>query len=91
MAVNNYFAHLSPAGSAARERVVDVGYAYKLVAENIAAGQLTLDKVLAAWLASEGHCANLMQPAVRDVALACASEQGATYPTYWTLNIAASR
>jgi uncharacterized protein YkwD len=91
MAVNNYFAHLSPAGQAVRDRVVDLGYAYKLVAENIAAGQPSLDKVLAAWLASEGHCANLMQPAVRDVALACASEQGATYPTYWTLNVAASR
>jgi uncharacterized protein YkwD len=91
MAVNNYFAHLSPAGQAVRDRVVELGYAYKLVAENIAAGQPSLDKVLAAWLASEGHCANLMQPAVRDVALACASEQGATYPTYWTLNIAGSR
>lgn len=91
MAVNNYFAHLSPAGQAVRDRVVDLGYAYQLVAENIAAGQPSLDKVLAAWLASEGHCANLMQPAVRDVALACASEQGAAYPTYWTLNVAASR
>ncbi|MEY2690545.1 MAG: hypothetical protein RL375_4745 [Pseudomonadota bacterium] len=91
MAVNNYFAHQNPAGQAVRDRVVDLGYAYQLVAENIAAGQPGLEQVLAAWLASEGHCANLMQPAVRDVALACASEQGAHYATYWTLNVASSR
>jgi uncharacterized protein YkwD len=91
MAVNNYFAHISPAGQAVRDRVVELGYPYRVVAENIAAGQAGLDAVLAAWMASDGHCSNLMHPGLRDVGLACASEQGATFATYWTLNLAASR
>ena len=32
------------------------------VAENIAAGQQTAAEVVAGWLASPGHCANIMGP-----------------------------
>jgi uncharacterized protein YkwD len=90
MAQRNYFSHTGPAGQTLSERVAAVDYAYRLVAENIAAGQSSLDAVLAGWMASDGHCANLMHPQVREVGLACSAATGARYTSYWTLNLGAA-
>ncbi len=67
------------------------GYAERAWAESIAAGQGDTPSVLAAWLGSDGHCANLMNASLRDVALACVSAPGTRYTTYWTLKPGASR
>jgi uncharacterized protein YkwD len=90
MAVNNYFAHESPQGQTLAARAAEAQYRYLVIAENIAAGQPTLDAVLATWMASDTHCANLMHPGVRELALACDRADGARYATYWTLNLGAS-
>jgi uncharacterized protein YkwD len=44
-----------------------------------------------AWIASPGHCANLMNPAFVEVGVACVSTSGASYPTYWTMNLGTPR
>ena len=48
--------------------------------------------VVAAWMASPGHCANLMNNRFRDIGLACVSGTASnTYRTYWTLSLGAVR
>jgi uncharacterized protein YkwD len=42
-------------------------------------------------MASDGHCANLLHPQMREVALACDRATTARYASYWTLNLGASR
>ena len=57
-----YFNHTAPDGSTAGERVTRTGYRWSRVGENIAYGYNDADAVMAGWLASDGHCANLMNP-----------------------------
>ena len=48
-------------------------------------------EVVAGWMASDGHCANLMNPAFRDIGLACVSGTASNvYRSYWTMVLGAS-
>jgi uncharacterized protein YkwD len=91
MAARDYFSHTAPGGSGAGQRIAAAGYDARTWAENIAAGHGSVEAVVAAWMASDGHCANVMNPAMQDLGLACVRASGATYPTYWTMNLAAVR
>lgn len=85
MAVSNYFSHESLRGTRAYQRVEAQGYRWKSVAENIAAGQFDVKGVMDAWMHSEGHCRNIMDPAYAEVAVSCASRPGTAYGDYWTM------
>jgi len=54
--------------------------------ENIAAGteRDTAQKAVDAWLESDPHCANLMDPKFVEVGMAHAENKDATYTHYWT-------
>ena len=60
MARHGALDHRGSDGSAPAERVSATGYRWRAVGENIAAGQSTADAVVASWLASPGHCTNIM-------------------------------
>ena len=62
MAVNGFFAHDDPEGRGPPERVAEVGFRGSYIGENIARGQPTPEAVVAAWMASPGHCQNIMNP-----------------------------
>ena len=51
---------------------------------NIAAGQDGVDKVVDGWLASPGHCANLMNPGYRELGAAYATDPKSDAGIYWT-------
>lgn len=87
MADNNYFSHTSLDGRTLGTRVTAAGYAWSTVGENIAAGYPTVQQTVDAWMASEGHCANLMNARFTQYGLACARNDASTYRTYWTLNL----
>jgi len=87
MADNNYFSHTSPDGRTLGARVTAAGYVWTTVGENIAAGYGTVQQTIDAWMTSDGHCANLMEPRFTEFGLACASNTGSTYRTYWTLDM----
>jgi uncharacterized protein YkwD len=91
MAEHNYFAHDSQDGRTPGSRVTAAGYAWSTVGENIAAGYGTAQQTVEAWMASDGHCANLMNPRFTEYGLACARNASSTYGTYWTLDLAAPR
>lgn len=72
MARRNYFEHRARDGSEPRDRVRREGYRPRLVGENIAFGAESVEEVIAGWLASPGHCANLMDARFRDMGVAVA-------------------
>lgn len=87
MATRNYFSHTTPEGITFSQRLATEGYVGWAAGENIAAGQSTVSGVMAAWLGSEGHCRNIMQPLLTEVAVACVSQAGSSYGTYWTMDL----
>ena len=91
MAANNYFSHTGRNGSSMVDRVNATGYAWSNLAENIAAGYPSVTAVVDGWMASDGHCKNLMNPQLQHVGLACVASSTSTYRTYWTMDAARPR
>lgn len=84
MANGNYFSHLDRDGRTPGDRAELGGYSAGAVGENIAAGQGTANAVVQAWLASPGHCANLMSPQYRELGAAYAVDPKSDAGIYWT-------
>lgn len=72
LAQRNELGHVGPQGQGLGPRAVDAGYRYARIAENLALGQFSLPEALEDWTHSEGHCANLLDPSLHEVGLACA-------------------
>jgi uncharacterized protein YkwD len=81
MASNDYFAHVGPRGQTLLARMSSAGYIYSSrigyeVGENIAWGTLSLATpraIVAAWMASPGHRANILDAHFRDTAIGVSS------------------
>lgn len=69
MAATGLFAHVGADGSKAWERMKAQAYNWRSAGENIARGQDDVDVVMAAWIASPGHYANLINSNFRHVGL----------------------
>lgn len=92
MATKNYFSHTSADGRTMTDRVNATGYAWASLGENIAAGYPDIERVVEGWMRSDGHCANLMNPAFDEMGLACVQgAAGSAYGNYWTQNLALKR
>jgi len=91
MAQHNLFSHTGSDGSSVSMRIDASGYDWQAVGENIAAGQRSVREAVDGWVASPGHCRNLMNPAYEAVALACTFDDGSDFRTYWTNVLARSR
>ena len=83
MARHNLLEHRGRDGSSAADRVTRAGYDWRSVGENIAAGQPSPQEVVAGWLRSPGHCANLMEPRFTDMGVAYAVDQKSEAGIYW--------
>jgi uncharacterized protein YkwD len=84
MAKRDYFSHADPAGDTAAQRTTRQGYPWQAVSENIAAGLAAPQQVVAGWLASPGHCANIMSADVAEMGAAYATSTGSAMGIYWT-------
>ena len=71
--ITRKFSHTRPDGSAWRT-VSSAAYG-----ENIAVGQRTADKVMAAWLTSSGHRANLLRASYGSTGVCAVISGGVTY------------
>jgi uncharacterized protein YkwD len=67
-----YFAHVAPDGTEPFVWVKQRGYRYARVGENLAMGQTAARQVVAQWMASPGHRANILGN-FRDAGVAIAS------------------
>lgn len=84
MANGNYFDHKDRDGRTPGDRAELAGYNFQQIGENIAAGQDTVRKVVDGWLASPGHCANLMSPHFTELGAAYANDPKSDAGIYWT-------
>jgi uncharacterized protein YkwD len=76
MARRNFFDHRGADGSQPKDRVLRAGYEPRLTGENIALGPESAEEVVAGWLASPGHCANIMDSRFRDIGIGLAVGRG---------------
>ena len=84
MANQNFFDHIDREGRTPGDRADLAGYSGQRIAENIAAGLDSPRKVLDGWLSSPGHCTNLMNPQLRELGAAYATDPKSDAGIYWT-------
>jgi uncharacterized protein YkwD len=89
MAANGLFSHIGSDGSSPGQRVTRAGYQWRTVGENIAAGVGTARQVVAEWLASPHHCANIMTAGFRQLGVAFAVNRASDEVIYWSEDFAA--
>lgn len=70
MAEEDRLSHNGRAGSDPGERIRSAGYKWMAYGENIGEGYRTADDMVSAWIKSEGHCRNIMNPLFKDVGAA---------------------
>jgi uncharacterized protein YkwD len=79
-----FFSHEGSDGSRVGDRARRAGYAWRMIGENIARYQDSVDEVMADWMESEGHCRQVMDP--RFVEMGAAERA-----TYWAQVFGISR
>ena len=90
MARRSYFEHRGADGSQPKERVLRAGYQPRLTGENIALGPESAEEVVAGWLASPGHCANIMDSRFQHIGVGLATGRGRG-KIYWVQNFGAPK
>jgi uncharacterized protein YkwD len=91
MAARGAAAHTGSDGSQPGDRVTRTGYRWRLVGENVAAGQTSAEQVVRDWLASPGHCENLMDPRFRETGVAFVVDTASVSAVYWVQVFAVAR
>lgn len=76
---NNYFSHTSPNYGTPFQMLNNYGIKYNYAGENIAKGQKTPESVVAAWMNSEGHKANILNPKYTQIGIGYAKSNS----PYW--------
>ncbi len=100
MAISNMFSHkgsgqisdktgfIKKSASSGKDRIERYGYSWRIYAENIGAGSniTTVEKAVQGLLNSAGHCANIMNPKLKEVGMAMVKNSNSKYIYYWTQN-----
>lgn len=82
--------HVDSAGRSPTQRVPVFGYATPVIGENAAGGYDTADAVFAAWKASAGHNANILNPNWRVIGIGRAAVPGTPHGWYWVTDFGAA-
>src|SRR3989338_2561170 len=70
MFAKNYWAHISPTGTTPWKFITDSGYQYIFAGENLAKSFDKSEDVVAAWIKSPTHRANILKPEYTEIGLA---------------------
>lgn len=81
MARSGQVAHFGEKGENPGQRLQRAGYPWRVIGENIAAGQSSAEEVVADWIGSPPHRANLLKAKVTDIGVGISGD-------YWTLDLA---
>lgn len=88
MADQNYFSHNSLDGKQPWDRMQEAGYTDFLSAgENIAAGYITPEAVVEAWLNSPGHRKNMLNCNFNEIGIGYVLDADSTFKHYWTQDL----
>ncbi len=90
MSERDFFDHVNPDGDGPVERIERAGYVWSAAGENIAAGAPTPEMVMMLWMASDGHCTNIMSDAYTDIGVGY-YEGDSQYSPAWTQVFGAPR
>jgi uncharacterized protein YkwD len=85
-AARNLMTHTGSNGSNAGDRIRAAGYQPSTWGENVAAGYSSASSVVAGWMGSSGHRANILNPAFTQIGVASATSANGT--RYWTMVLA---
>jgi len=90
MATHSSFSHTGTNGSTAGTRISQAGYNWSTYGENIAVGYSSVAAVVDGWIASPGHCLNIMNANFTEIGAAYDVGIYLTNPAarYWTLDLA---
>jgi len=95
MALHDFFSHTGSDGSSPWERMTRAGYQFSGAGENIAAGYTSPEDVMDGWMNSQGHRANILNCAFRDIGVGyvyLANDTGqVNYRHYWTQDFGTPR
>ena len=95
MADGNFLSHKGKDGSTPGDRMQSSGYDWKNsktesnVAENIAAGQSSVNQVVKSWKNSKGHYKNMTDKKFTHVGFGMAKSSSSKYAWYWVQNFGA--
>ena len=89
MADKNYFSHISLDNRSPGDRVTAEGYIWQTNAENIAWGKDNYSGTLNEWLASPGHCKNIMDTDFKEFGAGYGHNANSDYVHYWTQSFGA--
>jgi len=67
MSSNGFISHMGSDDSTPTDRMERVGYRFMRAAENVALGQRTPEQVMDAWMSSEGHRRNILDPNLTEI------------------------
>jgi uncharacterized protein YkwD len=84
MLARHYFAHESPERETVRERARAAGYSWRVIGENIAEGQFSVDEVMETWMASPGHRRNILDRDFQELGVGLAlGRNGGEWRVVW--------
>lgn len=94
MAHRAFEGHVNPDGEDPFDRMAAAGFnGADPWGENVAAGYPTAEEVVAGWMSSPGHCANIMEPAFAVLGVGYfdyGDDDASVLRHYWTQNFAGS-
>lgn len=91
LAPGNCFGHQCGPLPQLSQRVESAGYTgWSALGENVAAGALSPEQVVAGWMSSPGHRANILNGRFTELGVGIASS-GGHYGVYWTQHFGARR
>ena len=92
MSQNDVLSHDSPGGELGFnfwDRAVSAGYEGWAVGENVASGYASPEDVVAGWMGSDGHCANIMEPTAEEIGVGYKHESASSMLYFWSMTTGA--
>ncbi|MEU0005669.1 CAP domain-containing protein [Streptomyces sp. NPDC006314] len=86
MAAHQNMSHTGSDGSSPGDRITRAGYAWSSYGENVAYGYATADQVMAGWMSSPGHRANILNCGFKEIGVGLAQPN-----SYWTQDFGTAR
>ncbi|MFK0158385.1 CAP domain-containing protein [Streptomyces sp. NPDC090499] len=86
MALHQNMSHAGSDGSSPGDRITSAGYTWSAYGENVAYGYASADQVMAGWMASPGHKANILNCTFKEIGVGLAQPN-----SYWTQDFATAR
>jgi uncharacterized protein YkwD len=89
MAKHDRMSHIGPDGQDVAKRLMAAGYSFQIAAENIAAGQASVEEAIEGWKRSAPNSRNILLVGAKHAGIAYEYRPDTKYKSFWTLVVAA--